>query len=51
MEVQVKFLLDNPKKADELAKNARKHYERNFNFEKIFAEKMLPLYNEEKEKK
>ena len=43
------WMLENPEEAEELAKNARKYYERNFNFEKIFAEKMLPLYNIEKE--
>ena len=36
---------------DEMARNARKYYKKNFDFEKIFKEKMLPLYNIEKEKK
>ena len=37
------------KKARELAEGARKKFEQDFDFEKIFAEKMLPLYNKEKE--
>ncbi len=44
------YMLENPKKTEMMAKNARKHYEENFNFEKIFAEKMLPLYNNKEEK-
>lgn len=42
-------VLENKKKADEMAKNVRKYYEERFDFERIFAEKMLPLYNKEKE--
>lgn len=45
------YMLENKKEADEMAKIARKYYEENFDFEKIFKEKMLPLYNIEKEKK
>lgn len=45
------WMLKYKKEADIMAKNARKLYERNFDFDKIFAEKMLPLYNIEKEKK
>lgn len=45
------YMLENKKEADEMAKNARKYYEENFDFEKIFKEKMLPLYNIEKEEK
>ncbi len=45
------YMLENKKEADEMAKNARKYYEENFDFEKIFNEKMLPLYNIEKEEK
>ncbi len=37
--------------ARELAKNAREYYEENFDFDKVFVEKMLPLYNKEKEEK
>lgn len=37
--------------AIKLAENARKKYEAEFDFEKIFAEKMLMLYNDGKEKK
>lgn len=33
------------KKARLLAKNVRKNYKEEFDFDKIFAEKMLPLYN------
>ena len=43
-------VLAEPKLAREMAKKARKKYEVEFDFEKIFAEKMLPLYNSEKEK-
>lgn len=43
------YMLENKKEAGEMANNARKHYEENFDFDKIFAEKMLPLYNSEKE--
>ena len=43
------YMLKNKKEADKMAKNARKYYEENFNFDKIFVEKMLPLYNNEKE--
>ncbi len=45
------YMLENKKEAAEMAKNARKYYEENFDFEKIFKEKMLPLYNIEKEEK
>ena len=45
------YMLENKKEADEMAKNARKYYEEKFDFEKIFKEKMLPLYNIEKEEK
>lgn len=44
-------VLAEPELAKKLAKGARKKYEAEFDFEKIFAEKMLPLYNREKEKK
>jgi glycosyltransferase involved in cell wall biosynthesis len=43
------WLLESPKEANEMAKVARKKYESEFNFDKIFAEKMLPLYNNKKE--
>ena len=45
------YMLENKKEVAEMAKNARKYYEENFDFEKIFKEKMLPLYNIEKEEK
>lgn len=45
------YMLKNKKEADEMAKNARRHYEEKFDFDKIFVEKMLPLYNKEKEEK
>ena len=45
------YMLNNKKEADEMAKNARRHYEEKFDFDKIFVEKMLPLYNKEKEEK
>lgn len=37
-------VLSNDKLRTKLAKNARKHYETNFNFEKIVKEEILPLY-------
>lgn len=44
------WMLKNEGKAGEMAKNARKKYEKNFDLDKIFAEKMLPLYNVRKER-
>lgn len=44
------YVLENKKQAEEMAKNARRFYEENFDFKKIFKEKMLSLYNKEKEK-
>lgn len=41
------YMLENRKEVDRMAKNARKYYEENFDFDKIFVEKMLPLYNNE----
>lgn len=38
------WMLEHRKEADKMAKNARKKYEEEFDFEKIFIEKMLPLY-------
>ena len=49
-EAMEKVLVE-PKLAQQLAKGARKKYEQEFNFEKIFLEKMLPLYNKNKEEK
>lgn len=43
------YMLENPKQADMMAKNARKYYKENFDFERIFAKKMLPLYNDKEE--
>jgi len=45
----MKKVLAEPKLAKSLAEGAREKYETEFNFEKIFAEKMLPLYNNGKE--
>lgn len=47
----MKKILDHKKEAKKMGENARAFYEGNFNFDKIFVEKMLVLYNEEKEKK
>ena len=47
----MEWMLNNPKKAGALAHGARKIFEEDFNFDKIFVEKMLPLYNIGKEKK
>ncbi|MBO4812797.1 glycosyltransferase family 4 protein [Candidatus Saccharibacteria bacterium] len=38
------WMLENRKEAGKMAKNARKRYEEKFDFDKIFEEKMLPLY-------
>lgn len=43
-------VLTEPVKAKSFAKNVRKRYEEKFDFDKIFAEKMLSLYNDRKEK-
>ena len=43
------WMLEHKKEAEKMAKNARELYEEKFNFEKIFNEKMLPLYNLEEE--
>lgn len=43
------WMLDNPMEAEKMAKKVRKFYEENYDLTKIFEEKMLPLYNEEKE--
>jgi glycosyltransferase involved in cell wall biosynthesis len=43
-----KVLLD-PRLAQKLARGARERYEQEFGFERIFAEKMLLLYNGKKE--
>lgn len=43
------YMLENKEEAEQMAKNARKYYRENFDFEKIFKEKMLPLYNIKKE--
>lgn len=45
------WMLEHKKEAEVMSRNARKRYENYFNIEKIFGEKMLPLYNGEKEKK
>lgn len=45
------WMLEHKTEAELMSKNARKRYEKYFNFEKIFEKRMLPLYNEEKEEK
>lgn len=40
------WMLENKKEAEKMAKNVRKKYEDNFDFDKIFKEEMLPLYND-----
>ena len=47
----MKYMLENRGAAKKLGENARKFYKENFDFDKIFEEKMLPLYNNGKEKK
>lgn len=41
-------LLDDPKLAKSLARNARQTYEERFDLDRIFDEQMLPLYNNDK---
>ena len=43
------YMLKNKKEASEMAKNARQYYKDNFDFDKIFKEKMLLLYNNKEE--
>lgn len=43
------YSIENPKDMERMAENARKRYEEEFDFDKIFAEKMLILYNKRKE--
>lgn len=43
------YNIENPKDMERMAENVRKRYEEEFNAEKIFAEKMLLLYNKGKE--
>ena len=38
-------ILNDEKLSAKMAKNARNTYEKNFNFDKIFKEKMLTLYD------
>ncbi len=45
------WMLEHKSQAERMAQNVRKRYEKKFNFEKIFEEKMLPLYNGEMETK
>ena len=47
----LKEILENAELRRELARGARINYEKNFNFDKIFVEEMILLYNKEKEKK
>lgn len=44
------WMLGHKKEAEKMAENARKRYEERFDFDRIFVEKMLPLYNKGKEK-
>lgn len=44
------WMLENETKASEMAENARRGYEEKFDLDKIFAEKMLSLYNIGKER-
>ena len=49
LERAMRELLKNPDLRKTLSENARDFYETNFNFSKIFEEKMLPLYNNTKD--
>ena len=42
-------MLENKKEASEMAKNVRQYYKDSFDFDKIFKEKMLLLYNSKEE--
>ena len=43
------WMIKHKKESEEMAENVRKKYEKEFDFEKIFEEKMLALYNSRKE--
>ena len=45
------WMIKHKKESEEMAENVRKKYEKEFDFEKIFEEKMLALYNSRKEEK
>lgn len=45
----MEWIMEHKKASDEMAKKVRRKYEEEFDFGKIFAKKMLPLYNREKE--
>lgn len=45
----MEWMLKNSEKATKMAAAARKKYKEEFDLDKIFAEKMLPLYNDKKE--
>lgn len=47
---KMNYALENKKKALGLAKKVREIYKERYDFDEIFAKKMLPLYNGEKEK-
>lgn len=44
------YVLNNPEKSAKMGEKARKKYEEEYDFSEIFAKRMLPLYNIEKEK-
>lgn len=44
------YVLDHKKDVDRMSKNVRKRFEEKFDFDKIFAKKISPLYNVNKEK-
>lgn len=45
------WMIKHEKESEGMAENVRKKYEKEFDFEKIFEEKMLALYNSRKEEK
>lgn len=45
----MEWMLEHREESRKMAQNARRHYEKNFDFKKLFEEKMLPLYNRKKE--
>ena len=49
LEKAMEYMLVQPAEARKMGKNARKTFEERYDFENIFAKKMLPLYNIEKE--
>ncbi len=50
LEKAMRMVLEEPEEAEKMAEEARNRYKEYYDLEEIFAKKMLPLYNVEKEK-